>query len=766
MKDFIIKLNDKFSVPPNISRITAEEWEIILNYASDLLLKHDSISSKIASSDIEQMLESKYSAQITSKDDQIAMQLQEITIIKDKYEKQIKRQKKELETNFKVSNNEAIEAIKLSLQGAVQSKDIIIQDLQDRLAELRNHLTQTNTENIAPLREQITAREQEIINLKDHYKKQLKTQRKEIEEEYRLNSANSIQANKLSLQEEIESKDSVIKALKKQLNDLQTNITQFDSERLIPLQKQIDIYRKQLHEQQMQYVNNLSEEKAKVVSLIESKYEEQLQLTRQQATSEVHELISKYNSEIKTLYEKHNKELNKTREQADQRTAEQIAALTEQYNSKNNLQDDLFKRLEPIVKFYGGTNSEKGDGGEVSIKNILTTINTYDDAIVEDVSGQTASGDILFTWKKMKCLIEVKNKSKLVRDDIDKFIRDVNQSVDKINCAIFVSLQSNQFPGRSREIMQLDYINGVPVIYTYMPPPSKEIHFAIACLERVIQTYEVTTGYQEELQRHFINYYANVLEYQKFFDQELRKSQREVKALTKHYDHFNSLCEQLSPMYAKLSKTSQEETQEDTVEPSDSVEPLTEPSDEIESSNEPTKILLESTDEQLIQLANEYIKLSLKNQNPTIKLLSTTFNVSDKIIEYIGFKNIAIHAKQLYLQKVITKDKSKKILEFYATNERYPNQKELITNKIFNDYNVRLLSKVIKSKNFSDVIGEYCTSLITPVESAPVESTPIKSAPVESAPVESAPIKKKKVILRKVIRKPAVSNSVDEPVDT
>ncbi len=678
MKDYIIKLSDKYDVPHNISRVSTEEWEIIISYISDLLLKHDSISSKIASTEIEQMLETKYRHQINTKEEQINLQLQEITNLKDNYEKQLKKQRKAIESDFKVSAADSL-----------QSKEVIIQALKEQVSELQqaltNNMQQTNINQIIPLQEQIATYVNEINNLKDSHNKQLKEQHLSVEH----------------------------------------------------LQSQINKYQQQLNTLQIQAANNIIEEKAKAVASVEAKYEDKLNNARQQSITEMRDLISKYNSEIKLMHAEHNKQINELRNQADQRTAEQLSSLTAQHNIQFDLQDTILKTLDPVLKFYGGSNNEKGVGGEIAIRDILMSSNTYDEAIVEDVSGLAASGDIIFTWKKMRCLIEVKNKSKLTKDDFDKFKRDVVQSSDKINCAIFISLQTNHFPGRSRELMQLDYVNGIPVIYTYMPPPSKEIHFAIACLERIIQTSDVVNSDQEELQQHFIKYYDNILIYQKFFDQELKKHQREIKAITKHADHFNTLCEQLSPLYVKLSTSADAVEDEVAPNPESNSEHNSETNEETEDPDvQNTEVLSDDPDERLLQLMNEYIKLSLKNKSPSIKLLSQSFNVSETTIEYIGLKNIAANAKQMYMANVISEDKIAKLQAFYVENNRYPNRKELTNTKILPDHILRNISKVTKQKKVVDAITAfletYTSSEVEPTHQPTTKKTKKKVRPVDS----------------------------------
>jgi hypothetical protein len=91
MKEFIIKLSDKFVIPNNITTVTSAEWEIIIKYLSDLFLKHDSTLTKITESEIQQLLEAKYASDITARDERITSQVKELTLMKEAHEKQLKK---------------------------------------------------------------------------------------------------------------------------------------------------------------------------------------------------------------------------------------------------------------------------------------------------------------------------------------------------------------------------------------------------------------------------------------------------------------------------------------------------------------------------------------------------------------------------------------------------------------------------------------------------------------------------------------------------
>ena len=679
MKEIIIKLDDKYNIPTNIQRITSEEWEIILNYTSNLILKHDSITSKVTESDLSRLFENKYKDNISALENKILEYEQNINNLKN------------------ASENKATE-----------------------------------------------------------YEKLLKKQRKDIEEQYKSYYADAITSIKASTKEIMESKDHTIQSLKSQMNDMIKTFEQNYTLQVEPLKRQIETLRKQLEDQYLQTSTQITNEKNKIYEQLESKYETKLAALRSEHTEE----MTKANNN-------HSKVINDIIEQEHKRTEAKLNEMKEQFNSQFNLKESLIQTLNPLIKFYGGTNVEKGNGGESCVRELLSSCKTYDGSLVEDVSGTAASGDIIFTYKNIKCLIEVKNKSKITKEDIEKFIRDVNHSKEsiKINCAMLISLQSNQFYGRTRELLQLDYVSGTPVIYTYMPPPVKEIHFAITCLERILQTVTGTSDYQELLQKHFVNYYSNILEYQKYFDNELKKKQKEVKVISKHLDHMNSLCEELSPIYVKISKTEETSDVESNVE--EDQETIQETNDK--ESDEPLQ-LSEDPTEQLDQLSNIYINLSIKGKPVSITSISESCGVSKKIIEYIGFKKIASHAKQLYMSQVLTDSKLEKIIAFITANKRYPNRKEITSNKIIPDHTLRNIIKVTKHKKVTDAIENYIKTInVTQNQDNVEDQDNQEELPPSPHTDPTTPIIKKKPIKKlEKIKKPIKKNKtpkIEEPIE-
>jgi hypothetical protein len=269
-----------------------------------------------------------------------------------------------------------------------------------------------------------------------------------------------------------------------------------------------------------------------------------------------------------------------------------------------------------------------------------------------------------------------------------------------------------------------------------MPPPSKEIHFAIACLERIIQTDESTNNDQEELRNHFVDYYDMVSTNKKNLTQELAKRQKEVKSLTKQLEHYTTLCERLTPAHAKLSRTEVDSTE---AEEDDTVV-----SDTTSTVNVAVESLSDDKAVQLDQLAEKFISMATANpkEKLTAAMLGQAFEVSERSIERIGFKNIATRALAIQSARIITDDKIKLFADFYNANGKYPLRKEILELKIISDPELRRLSPVhakahTHNKGLPSYIHKYVASRISKGESAEDQTDePATEEPTEDTTAE------------------------------
>jgi hypothetical protein len=125
-------------------------------------------------------------------------------------------------------------------------------------------------------------------------------------------------------------------------------------------------------------------------------------------------------------------------------------------NSLNNKFSNYFDKI-----FKG--NTEKGNFGEDFIESYLT--DKFTNSKIIDTHKESAKGDFLFIFDKLKTLIESKNVQILKKDDLDKFYRDIELRVSKneINSALLISLNdTNLINGKRHFYFEIKF--NIPII--------------------------------------------------------------------------------------------------------------------------------------------------------------------------------------------------------------------------------------------------------------------------------------------------------------
>lgn len=353
---------------------------------------------------------------------------------------------------------------------------------------------------------------------------------------------------------------------------------------------------------------------------------------------------------------------------------------------------------DPILKFYGGTNMEKGNLGENFVENLLKD-NTFSDAIIEDVSGQTGAGDRLFKWRKLKCLIEVKNKRKLTRDDIEKFTRDVATSAESshINCGLFISLLTNEYPGRSRELIQVDYVGATPVIFIYVTDQN-QIIYALTCLEKLILADNSdNTKEVKMLANYFINYRNSILESQKNIEKMIQIRERELKYLRRELENYNNILDDLEQNYSRVIKFIDQSAEPEQINDLYEEEKQAAPQEKFDVTAPDAKN----------KLLDIIINNLLLNKSITVIDLIKQLKITRDYFEQIGgYKNLVRDAKYKYLSEQINEGIINKIIEYKTQYNIFPSREMLIKLKIISERDYKKINKVLKVKKLIDVINE------------------------------------------------------------
>jgi hypothetical protein len=260
-----------------------------------------------------------------------------------------------------------------------------------------------------------------------------------------------------------------------------------DIENKLKEQYEIKIQSLQLDINKMQ-----SEKTLEITSLIEkgkditkNEYDKYIELQNKQI-NDLNSKITDLDSFIKTLHSKNEQLTEKIFEINKLNENNKYESIIGNLNVLNDRLNDNFDR------FYKGTNTDKGDFGEKIIESYLT--NSFSNCKIIDTHKETAFGDMLFIFDKVKCLIESKNVQTLKKEEIDKFYRDceLRASTSEINCSILISLNNtNLVNGKRHFVFEKRY--GIGIIFISDVFKNQEyIRFSI-----LILNYLINNGFSE-----------------------------------------------------------------------------------------------------------------------------------------------------------------------------------------------------------------------------------------------------------------------------
>lgn len=276
-----------------------------------------------------------------------------------------------------------------------------------------------------------------------------------------------------------------------------------------------------------------------------------LEATKTHSLVQINTNLQETIDNLRTDFENMKRSLQESHDNQMRAARAQIESLQEKLNSvSTDSQNMILSKMESLLG-YGNTidNIEKGNYGENYVNSHI--IESFPDSNLIDVSGTTASGDIIWEMDPdFKCLVEVKNVAHGKNLNIDKFVRDVSQNSEQcvVNCGLFVSLKTENIPFKGK--LKLEFVNNVPVIYvanvfkcpsalTYAMYMMKELQAYISKFEKGSDCEEVSVNYMnavamyfEKLKRDFNSHQALIEDLKKNSD----RIQASISKLAKNMD--------------------------------------------------------------------------------------------------------------------------------------------------------------------------------------------------------------------------------------
>lgn len=681
MQKFTILIKANFDIPDNIKTLSSDEWEIILTNTSELLIKHDNILASINQDELKNTIIKKYNAQINNLNKKLEIKDSSYNELYNKYKELEKNKEDEIYTKLEQQKNILYE----------RYKDAFMNDLNREKDLLKSTYEY-----------KLSSKDQEVKDITNLVTVKL-TEQFQYEKSILERNLNNAIANVTDIEKKYTSrledeKQKIIEAYKSKSAEYEENIKNMldikYTTKYEMLQKQLEQYKNTTLDLQNIYETKIKDIEKTTIDKIQTKHLSEIKLLEKD--------ISLYKNTIKTLEED-----KKKVEELYKQHINNLNHTNNKQEETKNLLSEINTRLEPVLKYYSGSNEEKGSGGEDYVKNILSKNSRYEESIIEDCSHEEARGDVYYMKGGMRCLIEVKNKKDITAKDLEKFERDINESSASernINCGLFISLRTNKFPKRQNKIMHLESINNIPVVLMHLELPNY-IYYPLALLEKILSVDMTNTERVDILVKTYKDSYSYLINMQKFFDNEIKNKKTELKRLYKQQDETNKLYSSMHLNYGNLinndSKTDTDSNNNSIDSDNEEKEIKTIPSDPIE-----IKQLIKET----------YINLLLENKSATVADICTKLSIELTTISVAGgYKNIVQEAQTEFVQSIINQDIIDKMKEYKQENERYPNRKESIDEKIFTDTSLRRLNKVVKKKKLMDYIYTVCDSNTDPI---------------------------------------------------
>ena len=483
-------ITPQYEISPFLKKASPEETEYILDYGENLLREHQTLINKgILDERIEGLTKTLQDKALEAQElnSKLKIAQQEAQSITIQYSKQVDTLKQEIQTIKIQADVDMNNQLKAQLQQQSQQYDIkikqLIHDNEKDIAALRNKYSNEVQLETERLNQQLM----EQVKHNTALQKKIESEREQQSNQYDIKIKQIIQDNE---------KD--IAALRNKYS----NDVQLETERL----------------------NQQLMEQIKQNTILNKKIENERE--------QIYTLTDKIRKDVMTeLYDRNTLEKELVKNEIKDSYITTINQLENRINEmKNEMKEKEQCLLDvgKIVKYYEFENtSVKGAKGEHKVQEIIKSL--YKTSIITDTSGTPHAGDLRLTIDNLNCLIEVKNKKYVSEDDVKKFLSDVDTNKKLINCALFISLESENIPTKGN--FHIEIINTMPVIYIYKYDNSS-ISFAIESLFFFIDKFSKLTKKSlkdEEVSTGIVNVIKNT-------NKTIKKESARINTIIKHLE--------------------------------------------------------------------------------------------------------------------------------------------------------------------------------------------------------------------------------------
>jgi len=706
MKTVNITVSDEFNVPDLIYNLKPNEWETILISLNNILINRDEINVNEISNNIINNNIKKYEEiinRINIEKNKLFIEIKNVneenSNIKLEYENKISNEIENL-TNKLITEHEKEKNNLINLyEEKIKLKDTELDgktDIINKKDEVYNNMISFNNKTYDNIIAGLNNDNNKLIDELNSIKIENSNVKNEYDKKYE-NIINTLNNEKNTLLEEI-------KTIRLEHVNVKTN---YETKYITEMSRYKELVNERL-------TAEYNKEKVNMVNL----YEDRLKLKDEELTNKLtmmnnkdtlyNETINKYND----IIENYKKDIENYKKDIEASKKD-----IENNNNVINTINSLSESLKPVYKFYNGTNMEKGNLGEKRVFNLLTQNSYFKDAIIEDTSNQTSRGDIYLKWKGLRCLLEIKNKDYVTKEDISKFKKDVlltSDSIYNINSAILISLKTDQFYGQSRENIKLELINNVPHLYIYLKN-NDDIEYALSYLEFIINNKIDNTEKNAILINYFKSYYALVTNSIKIYENRILSYEKEIKKLYKEYHTYKDNLKNIEPnlfLIGKKASIDEDENSESKTKKNknEDNEDNESNSNIDEDENKKEKTVLHDEEYYIREkIKKTYINSIAKDEEISEEIFAKIYNVTD-FDRFGSYQKMMEEAKSDFLKKWITDEIVTKISEYKIKNGGYPERSYVTKQKILRDHVIRKVGKIFCIPNAYNFICNYVST--------------------------------------------------------
>ena len=284
--------------------------------------------------------------------------------------------------------------------------------------------------------------------------------------------------------------------------DIKTKINMFNDENFQNYVRDYEIKQKNEIKQKEDELNQEIKQLQHKIVLIENEFLERQEKIKQN-TIKLYETETELRMDL--LKSEKNREIDLLKQKI-----EHINTLDKYLEFNFNKSLDLHDQIKNHFEEKHISTKEKGVIGEQFILSELQKITCFDpDALIDNVAGRSESGDIFLKLKELKCCIEVKNHTDVIRQkEIFKFERDIMDVI--YNCGLFISLNSEIVQVSNINNFEIKIIDSKPCIYLVNFHQNPEnLYIAIKTLLFLLQNKDIidndTQQYIEKLNKTINN---------------------------------------------------------------------------------------------------------------------------------------------------------------------------------------------------------------------------------------------------------------------